>query len=133
MAGLTREAIEAVNEHGRIIRETQPHAAAARYDAKTDRVIVDLTNGATFAFPPRMVEGLQDASPAEIAEVEVVGRGFGLQWEALDLNYTVPGLVNGVYGTAKWMAAKTGQTSSAEKAAAARTNGVKGGRPRKAR
>ena len=66
MAELTREAIEAANERGRIIRETQPHAAA-RYDAKTDRVIVDLTNGATFAFPPRLVEGLQDASAAEIA------------------------------------------------------------------
>lgn len=132
MAELTREAIEAANERGRIIRETQPHAAAARYDAKTDRVIVDLTNGATFAFPPRLVEGLEDASPAEIAEVEVIGRGFGLHWETLDLDYTVPGLVNGVFGTAKWMAAKAGRTSSAAKAAAARTNGAKGGRPRKA-
>lgn len=132
MAELTREAIEAANERGRIIRETQPHAAAARYDAKTDRVIVDLTNGATFAFPPRLVEGLQDASPAEIAEVEVIGRGFGLHWETLDLDYTVPGLVNGVFGTAKWMAAKAGRTSSVAKAAAARANGAKGGRPRKA-
>lgn len=132
MAELTREQIEAANARGRIVRETQPHAAAARYDAKTNRVIVDLTNGATFAFPPRLVEGLHDASPAEIAEVEVIGRGFGLHWEALDLDYTVPGLVNGVFGTAKWMAAKAGRTSSAAKAAAARANGAKGGRPRKA-
>lgn len=132
MAELTREQIEAANARGRIVRETQPHAAAARYDAKTDRVIVDLTNGATFAFPPRLVEGLHDASPAEIAEVEVIGRGFGLHWETLDLDYTVPGLVNGVFGTAKWMAAKAGRTSSAAKAAAARANGAKGGRPRKA-
>ncbi|WBX83487.1 DUF2442 domain-containing protein [Sphingosinicella microcystinivorans] len=123
MAELTRETIKAANERGRIIRETQPHVAAARYDAKTDRVIVDLTNGATFAFSPRLVEGLHDASPAEIAEVEVIGRGFGLRWETLDLDYTVPGLVNGVFGTAKWMAAK---------AAAARANEAKGGRPRKA-
>jgi len=131
MAELTREEIAAANARGRIVRETQPHAAAARYDAKTDRVIVDLTNGATFAFPPRLVEGLHDASPAEIAEVEVIGRGFGLHWEALDLDYTVPGLVNGVFGTAKWMAAKAGRTSSAAKAAAARANGAKGGRPRR--
>jgi len=119
MAELTRETIKAANERGRIIRETQPHAASARYDTKTDRVIVDLTNGATFAFPPRLVEGLHDATPAEIAEVEVIDRGFGLHWEALDLDYTVvPGLVNGAFGTAKWMAAK---------AAVARANGVKGG------
>lgn len=132
MVELTDEQIEAANERGRIIRETQPHAQAARYDAKADRVIVDLVNGTTFAFPPRLVEGLHDASPAQIAEVEVIAAGFGLHWETLDLDYTVPGLVNGVFGTTKWMAAKAGRTSSPAKAAAARANGAKGGRPRKA-
>ena len=131
MAELTDELIAVATEQGRIIRETQPHAHAARYDAKADRVIVDLTNGASFAFPPRLVEGLHDAAPAEIAEVEVIGRGFGLHWETLDLDYTVPGLVNGVFGTAKWMAARAGRTTSAAKAEAARVNGAKGGRPRK--
>ena len=71
MVELTDEQITAANERGRIVRATQPHARAARYDATTDRVIVDLTNGASFAFPPRLVEGLHDAAPAEIAEVEV--------------------------------------------------------------
>lgn len=132
MADLTGDQIAAANARGRIIRETQPHAISARYDAKADRVIVDLTNGATFAFPPRLVQGLHDASPAAIAEVEVIGGGFGLHWEVLDLDYTVPGLVNGIFGTAKWMAARAGRTSSAAKAAAARANGAKGGRPRKA-
>ncbi|PWG01322.1 DUF2442 domain-containing protein [Sphingosinicella humi] len=132
MVELTREQIAAANERGRIVRETQPHARSVRYDAKADRVVVDLTNGATFAFPPRLVEGLHDASPAEIGEVEVIGRGFGLHWETLDLDYTVPGLVNGVFGTAKWMASRAGRTTSPAKAAAARANGAKGGRPRKA-
>lgn len=132
MVELTDAQIEAANERGRVFRETHPHAKSARYDAKADRVVVDLTNGATFAFPPRLVEGLHDASPDEIAEVEVIGAGFGLHWETLDLDYTVPGLVNGVFGTAKWMAARAGRTTSLAKAAAARANGAKGGRPRKA-
>jgi hypothetical protein len=132
MVELTGEQIRAANDRGRIVRETQPHARSARYDAKADRVVVDLTNGATFAFPPRLVEGLHDASPAEIAEVEIIGAGYGLHWEALDLDYTVPGLVNGVFGTARWMAARAGRTTSPAKAAAARANGAKGGRPRKA-
>ena len=132
MADLTKEQIAAANEAGRIVRRTQPHAHAARYDAKSDRVIVDLTNGASFAFPPRLVEGLHHAAPAEIAKVEVIGRGFGLHWATLDLDYTVPGLVNGVFGTARWMAARAGRTTSAAKAEAARVNGARGGRPRKA-
>lgn len=131
MVELTTEQIKAANERGRIFRETQPHASSARYDAKTGRVIVELTNGTTFAFPPHLVEGLHEASPAQIAAVEVSGAGFGLHWEALDLDYTVPGLVNGIFGTAKWMAARAGRGTSAAKAAASRKNGSKGGRPRK--
>lgn len=131
MVELTDAQIAAANERGRIIGQTQPHARSARYDAKADRVIVELTSGATFAFPPRLVQGLADATPAQIAEVEVIGAGYGLHWEALDLDYTVPGLINGVFGTAKWMAAQAGRGTSAAKAAAARANGAKGGRPRK--
>ena len=131
MVELTNERIREANARGRLMRETQPHARDARYDAKADRVIVELTNGASFAFPPRLVEGLHDASPAEIGKVEVIGRGFGLHWEALDLDYSVPGLVNGVFGTAKWMAAQAGRATSPAKAAAARANGAKGGRPKK--
>lgn len=131
MVELTDAQIAAANERGRIIAQTQPHARSARYDAKADRVIVELTSGATFAFPPRLVQGLADATPAQIAEVEVIGAGYGLHWEALDLDYTVPGLINGIFGTAKWMAAQAGRGTSAAKAAAARANGAKGGRPRK--
>ena len=133
MAELTDEQIATANERGRIFRETHPHAKSARYDANADRVIVELVNGATFAFPPRLIEGLHDATPDQIAEVEVIGVGYGLHWESLDLDYSVPGLMNGVFGTAKWMAAKAGRTTSPAKAAAARANGAKGGRPRKAR
>lgn len=124
--------VKAAEERGRIVLETQPHAASARYDAKAERIIVDLTNGATFAFPPRLVQGLEEASAAELAEVEILVTGIGLHWETLDVDISVPGLVNGVFGTAKWMAARAGRSLSPAKAAAARANGAKGGRPRKA-
>ncbi len=109
----------------------EPRAVAARYDAETDRIIVDLASGATFAFPPALVEFLQDATPEQLAEVEVQGAGFGLHWETLDVDYTVPGLMNGVFGTARWMAARAGQARSQAKAEASRVNGKKGGRPRR--
>lgn len=123
---------DAAIERGRAKLMAEPRAVAARYDAAADRIIVDLTRGATFAFPPALVEFLQDATPEQLAEVEVQGAGFGLHWESLAVDFTVPGLMNGVFGTARWMAARAGQATSSAKAQASRQNGKKGGRPRKA-
>jgi Protein of unknown function (DUF2442) len=128
---ISKEEYEAGLERGRKFRETVPHAVAARYDQKSGRIVVDLTNGATFAFFPQYLQGMEHGTPEQFAEVEVLGSGYGLHWETLDADFTVPGLLNGIFGTAKWMAQKAGQTTSPAKAAAARANGAKGGRPRK--
>lgn len=132
MTELTDTQIDAALERGRIAVETEPRAATARYDAKSGRVIIDLTNGATFAFPARLAEGLADADADDLADIEVSPVGFGLHWPKLDVDYSVPGLVAGIFGTRRWMAARAGRASSPAKAAAARANGAKGGRPRKA-
>ncbi len=123
---------EAAVERGRIAMETEPRAISARYDAKAQRIAVELASGATFAFPPGLVQGLCGAAPAQLAEIEVSTVGFGLHWPQLDEDFSVSGLMNGIFGTARWMAARAGRVSSPAKAAAARANGKKGGRPRKA-
>jgi hypothetical protein len=56
----------------------------------------------------------------------------GLHWEALDFTISVPALVAGLFGPGTWMAElgrRGGARSSAAKAAAARRNGLRGGRP----
>jgi hypothetical protein len=132
MAELTAAQIAAARERGKLHRALHPTAVAARYDGKAKRIVVELSNGATFAFPPALVEALADANERDLAEVEVIGAGEGLHWERLDADYQVAGLLNGVFGTASWMAARAGRRSTPAKAAAARENGKKGGRPRKA-
>jgi hypothetical protein len=124
--------VKAANARGREMLKSEPRAAAARYDAKSGRIIIDLTNGATFAFPARLAEGLADASPEALADIEISPVGLGLHWPALDVDYSVPGLIAGIFGTRRWMAAQAGRASSPAKAAAARANGAKGGRPRTA-
>ena len=54
-----------------------------------------------------------------------------LHWPQLDEEYPLPGLMNGGFGTAKWLPPRVGRGTSEAKAAAARANGAKGGRPRK--
>ena len=129
MANLTDAEIEAAMERGRRAQQTEPRAASARYDRKRGRVIVDLTNGCTFAFPPRMAQGLESATDDELAAIEILGAGYGLHWEALDTDLSVPGLLAGLFGTKAYMARRAGQAKSPAKAAAARANGAKGGRP----
>ncbi|MCM2505284.1 DUF2442 domain-containing protein [Aureimonas altamirensis] len=111
-------------------------AVSARYDRRSGRVAVNLNTGVQIAFPSRMVEGLADASPDDLADIEVSPAGLGLHWPKLDADVYVPALLQGVFGSKRWMAAQLGaaggQARSRAKTAAARENGRKGGRPRQA-
>jgi hypothetical protein len=60
-------------------------------------------------------------------------RGAALHWENLDQDFSVAGLLAGIFGTKAWMAElgrQGGSITSEAKRAAARANGQKGGRPR---
>ncbi|MSP01297.1 MAG: DUF2442 domain-containing protein [Acetobacteraceae bacterium] len=115
--------------------ESEPRALAARYEPETGRVVIDLVNGCTYAFPTALVQDLQSASHDDLAGVQVDGLGFNLHFPALDADLYVPALVSGIFGTQTWMARElariAGRKTSMAKTLAARTNGAKGGRPRK--
>lgn len=111
------------------------HAVSARYDRRSGRVVVNLNTGVQLAFPARLAEELADAAPDDLSEIEISPAGLGLHWPKLDADVYVPALLQGVFGSASWMASQLGaaggRARSPEKAAASRTNGQKGGRPRK--
>lgn len=111
----------------------QPRAVKADYDARKARLVVELTNGVILMLPPRLLQGLQEATPAQIAKVELTPLGTGLHWEELDVDLSVAGLASGAFGSKAWMselARYAGSRTSARKAASSRENGKKGGRPR---
>lgn len=116
-------------------RESGPHAVAARYDRRVGRIMVTLSNGLELAFPPHLAEGLADAKPADLAIIEITPAGLGLHWPKLDADLYLPALLQGVFGSPRWMAGLLGKSGglarTAAKVAAARKNGRKGGRPRK--
>lgn len=131
MADISNAEIDAALSRGTHALDTEPRAVSARYDQRLDRIVVELTNGCTFAFPPRLAQGLETATDDDIARVEILGVGYGLHWEALDVDLSIPGLLAGLFGTRAYMARRAGQATSPAKAAASRINGAKGGRPRK--
>ena len=135
MVDVIEAQIKAALVRGSSMLETEPRASAAQYDQVTGRVTVELVNGCSYAFPAQLVQALHGASDEALAGVEVDGRGFNLHWPALDVDLYVPALVAGVFGTKASMtsalARVAGAAKSSAKAAAARANGAKGGRPRK--
>ena len=103
MAELTDQEIEAATHRGRVVFETEPHARSVRHDLKSGMTIVELYNGCTFAFPPRRLQGLEDATDDDLLAVAINGLGYGLSWEAQDADFTVGGLMAGRFGSAAHM------------------------------
>ena len=104
MVELTDEQFAAANERGRMIAETEPHARSASYDRTSGLLIIELTSGAVYSLPARLLQGFDGASDDDIAAVEV-DSGYDLHWEALDADFTVGGLLAGRFGNARHMAA----------------------------
>lgn len=116
-------------------RETGRRAVSAHYDVQTDRVMMELTSGFVFGFPPQAIPVLAHASPAQLAAVRLSPGGGALHWEELDADVSVPGLLLASVDRPtrlRELSRLAGRTQSTAKAAAARANGAKGGRPRKA-
>jgi hypothetical protein len=119
---------------GRTAAETEPRAVKAWYAGDTERIFIELNTGIIMGFPYQQLQGLANATPRQLAEVEVTPTGYGLHWESLDVDLGVPQLVAGLFGTKAWMAElgrHGGKSKSLAKVQASRDNGKRGGRPRK--
>jgi hypothetical protein len=113
----------------------EPRATGVEYKSGPglDLLILKLDDGHRCLIPREDIEGLQDATPRQIAQVEILGNGTGLHWPALDLDHYVPNLLQHIYGTKRWMAQigrRGGLAKSTAKRKSSRANGLKGGRPR---
>jgi hypothetical protein len=110
------------------------YAVAARYDKPSQRIVIDLANGITLLVPAHLIQGLQEATAKELAEIEILGAGSGLYWPKLEIDIGVDGLLSGVFGTRDWMAELVragGKATSEPKYDAPRISGRLGGRQRK--
>ncbi len=110
-----------------------PRAISARYDRRLRRVVVLLSSNLGIFFSPASAEGLEQATPDELSEIEISPSGYGLHFPRLDADLYLPALLEGVFGSERWMASRMGtrggKSRSTAKTAAARLNGQKGGRP----
>ena len=130
-----RDEFRKATAKGAAMRSGLPAARAAHYDRRTARIVVSLASDLDISFAPTAAQGLERAKPADLAKIEISPSGFGLHFPALDADIYLPALLEGFFGSRKWMAARLGErggrTKSLAKAKAARRNGRLGGRPKK--
>jgi hypothetical protein len=126
--------IPAARARERAERRAGLRATSAKYDRASGRIVLELTNGFAFAFPVAAIGALRGMSTSQLRAVELDGSGGILCWDAADMHLSVPGLLLFAVGKderSRHFASVAGRSTSPAKAAAARANGAKGGRPRK--
>jgi hypothetical protein len=128
--------IDLANERAQKLQSSHPRAVSARYDRRIGRVVVRLDSRLEIAFSPHDAQGLEDARPEQLEPIEISPSGLGIHFPKLDADLYLPALLDGFLGSRKWTAARMGaaggRSKSELKAAAAKRNGSRGGRPRKA-
>ena len=134
---LTDAVFEAANQRGMAKQAAFPAVVAARYDRRIARIVISLSTGLDVTFSPRDAQGLEHARPADLVDAQISPSGLGVHFPKLDADIDIPGLLEGLLGSKKWMAARMGQrggkATTEAKTSAARANGRLGGRPRKAK
>ena len=132
---LSAEEFLAAGERYKQRLRDEPHISKAHYDPKLNRVIVSLSSGAWFVFRPEDAQGLEGATTAQLKKIEISPMKYGLHFPLLDAHFDITALMQGSFGTRRWMAERMGAVGGAAKskakATAARANGKLGGRPRK--
>ena len=134
MAGYDK--FEVANRRGQRVRASVPKAIAAHYDRASGRIVIHLSSGLDMSFSPQDAQGLENAKPSQLDEIEISPSGMGIHFPKLDADFYLPSLLEGFLGSRRWMASRLGQAGgksrTAAKRAAARANGRMGGRPKKA-
>ena len=130
----TDRQIDAAMVRARSFAPTDRRVISAEYEKRPDVVTLHFDDGIRLSIPRMKLQGLHAAETAQLARIEILGRGTGLHWPLLDVDHYVPGLINHVFGTSRWMAElgrRGGSATTKAKVVAARANGKKGGRPKR--
>jgi len=133
MASLKK--FDLATQRGKDIQTFKPRALSACYDRKNRRVVIQLSSNLDVSFSPDNAQGLEHAEPSQLEKIEISPSGLGIHFPRLDADLYLPALLEGFFGSKKWMASRLGQAGgksrSLAKKAASRANGRLGGRPRR--
>jgi hypothetical protein len=96
----TDEEIDAALEQAKLL-PPRPAAISAEYDKRLDVVILHIDNGRRLVIPREEMQGLEDATDTQLAQIEIFG-GQDIAWPQLDVDHYLPYLLEGKYATERW-------------------------------
>src|ERR1700684_2171809 len=95
--------IDAALERAKLL-EDEPLAQTVEHNQTLHILIVGLSNGRRLVLPVEELQGLEGATHKQLQNYELPGRGTGISWPNLNADLYVPSLIEGRYGTRRWMA-----------------------------
>lgn len=122
-------AIRRVNSN----KKTPTRILEAHFERASDAVVVKLSTEATVIIPRKAIPGFASIDPKQLADLAGQSSGYSVWSHTADAGVRIERLLQIAAGPALTAAGSIlGQASTLAKAAAARKNRRKGGRPRKA-
>jgi len=73
------------------------------FSKTADQLRLVLNDGVICTIPRRLIQGLAGARKKDLKPIQILGGGTGLLWPILDVSHSVPALLTGVYGSARWV------------------------------
>ena len=87
-------------------------AISAEYIRSLDIVQIKIDDGSRLTIPCEQLQGLESATPAQLAHIEIFG-GNDIAWPELDVDHYLPHLLSGKYASEKWKQARKHQIVAA--------------------
>ena len=95
---ITDEEIEAALEEAKEFAD-EPRAVSAEYVSATAAVMIHLSTGGRLIIPREDLQGLENATPRQLAEIQLWGGLISLSWPQLDVDHYLPHLLEHRYGS----------------------------------
>jgi hypothetical protein len=97
--------IDAAIARARKFAKYDRRVVRATYSDASDRLLIQLDDGATYSLPRNLIQGLGGGQKKDLRRIQILNDGTGLLWPILDVAHYIPALLEGVYGSEKWMTA----------------------------
>jgi len=104
--GMTHEELDAFLEQARLDDTPgDPAALSAEYIRSLDLVLIKIDDGSRLTIPREQLQGLEEATPEQLAHIEIFG-GDDISWPELDVDHYLPHLMARKYASERWNEAR---------------------------